>query len=208
MPSPAERFQHTPFNEVRTRGLLAWLAIAAAVLGPLLWWIGQRAGIRDPDAVLVGTVFYGTLFAWVARQVYRTDAGWGTLLGPVRTRSVAFGVLHQGALDSAIVGLAMVLVYLRTGTLWVPIAAHSLHNGLLVAATLLDPGPVSEQSVQLTLEWFRALWWVGALGLLTSLSLPYFFRRYGSVLRGSSSTISARMAPSPAGPAGPHPGST
>jgi hypothetical protein len=43
--------------------------------------------------------------------------------------SLLFGALHGGsALGSAALGFLCALLYLRAGTLWVPIAAHAANN--------------------------------------------------------------------------------
>jgi uncharacterized protein len=67
----------------------------------------------------------------------RWSAKWGTRSGLLAS-SLLFGMLHLNILGLSMVGLVMGLLYLKTRTLWVPIACHALNNGIVVLIMLLS----------------------------------------------------------------------
>lgn len=65
---------------------------------------------------------------------------WSVRWGPVRAlvfTSVLFGALHLDPIGAFGFGAMMVILYVRTGTLLVPIAAHMLNNGVVTGIAVL-----------------------------------------------------------------------
>ena len=69
----------------------------------------------------------------------RWSLKWGPTVG-VLASSAIFGVLHVGFLGAFAFGVAMCLLYIKTRTLIVPIAAHFLNNLVATAASAIALG--------------------------------------------------------------------
>jgi len=103
--------------------------------------------------------------------LHRWGVKWGVKPAIVLT-SVVFGVLHSNLVGLFMFGVIMAVLYLSTRSLWVPIVAHSINNGIasliefltLKASTTLPTDALAE---------FRANWWIGVLCL--GLSTPYLW---------------------------------
>ncbi|MBY0588964.1 CPBP family intramembrane metalloprotease [bacterium] len=67
--------------------------------------------------------------------------GWGVAIS-----SLLFGLAHLQTWPDPIplvfMGGILAIAFLRTGTLWVPILAHAMFNGVMLTLFLLDPTPV------------------------------------------------------------------
>ena len=76
------------------------------------------------------------LLRWMVNRDFRgvdpRRIGWGPLL----MGSLVFGVEHDLWLAGLVAGLAYGLLYIRSGSLWAPILAHAVTNGLLGAWVL------------------------------------------------------------------------
>lgn len=103
---------HNDLYEVHTVGQWALLMLIGVVMAP----------------VLEETIFRGIL---LHRWAYR----WGTMTGVVAS-SALFAALHGEWPGKFLFGIAMSLLYLRTGKLSLNIAAHALNNFVLIAPTL------------------------------------------------------------------------
>lgn len=110
--------------------------------------------------------------------LHRWAARWGTMAGVILS-SALFAVMHIELVGHFIFGVAMSALYVRTRSLWVPIAAHALNNAFALAFAFPDalggapPAPT-------TLDEFRAEWPVGLIALLIgAVGLAWFWRRYG-----------------------------
>ncbi|MFN8126742.1 MAG: type II CAAX endopeptidase family protein [Candidatus Nanopelagicales bacterium] len=51
-------------------------------------------------------------------------------------QAIAFGVLHVDPVGAGMFGVVMALMYIRCGTLWVPIVMHAINNGTVLLAVL------------------------------------------------------------------------
>ncbi|HKO93050.1 MAG TPA: type II CAAX endopeptidase family protein [Polyangiaceae bacterium] len=63
--------------------------------------------------------------------IFRRSLRWMRPIPAALWSSLLFGFGHFDPVGSGLFGLVMVGLYLRTGSLWVPIAAHSLNNAFL-----------------------------------------------------------------------------
>jgi uncharacterized protein len=84
----------------------------------------------------------------------------------VLATSVLFAALHADVLGSFIFGIVMAALYVRTGTLLVPITAHLAFNVFISLGGIVlgDGGAV-------TLGEFREDWWMAAAGFLGGLAV-------------------------------------
>lgn len=70
-------------------------------------------------------------------------------------QAICFGILHVDPIGAGMFGVVMALMYLRTRSLWPPIAMHALNNGVVVLAVLAvgdaasasEPQPLGEAVV-------------------------------------------------------------
>jgi len=100
---------------------------------------------------------------------------WGLRTGIIAS-SALFAVLHMHWVGLFVFGVVMSLLYVATGSLWAPILAHALNNGIAFGLALvgeaelglLDPG---------TLEAVGASGWTAGLMLL--ISAPLLWRWLG-----------------------------
>ncbi len=98
---------------------------------------------------------------------------WATKWGLTRAiifSSLAFGILHPNPIGLFIFGMLMALLYIKTRSLIVPIAFHSLYNGVLVFSQLISTFATKEETFS-TIEQFRSSWWQGIL--LITISSPW-----------------------------------
>lgn len=98
---------------------------------------------------------------------------WGLQRAVVGT-SVVFGLLHADVLGHFAFGVVMCLLYVRTGTLRMPIAAHMLNNAIAIA---LVASPFPKNQNPYSLAEFRSHWWVGAICMTLGLILLARFTR-------------------------------
>lgn len=102
----------------------------------------------------------------------RWSLKWNTVRGIIIS-SIIFGIGHAtDAIWASFVGYVMCVVYIRTRTLFVPVAIHMAVNGtawFLEAASVL--WTESDEPTQLTLSEFQTYWWVGLL--LAVILIPW-----------------------------------
>ena len=110
--------------------------------------------------------------------MHRWAARWSTTTGVVLSSAV-FAVMHVELIGHFIFGVAMCALYVRTRSLWVPIAAHAVNNAFALTFAFPDalggapPAPT-------TVAEFRSEWPVGAIALLLGAAgLAWFWRRFG-----------------------------
>jgi membrane protease YdiL (CAAX protease family) len=114
-------------------------------------------------------VFRGVLF-------HRFAARWGIRRGLVVT-GLLFGLLHgERAAGVLTFGLLMGLLYVRSGTLLLPVLCHTLNNGFAWSVQALDTGP-HETFTLVTLQQ-AARPWVGVLAITAPFVLLYFAKRW------------------------------
>ena len=85
----------------------------------------------------------------------------------VLTTSLLFAVMHADVVGSLIFGVVMAALYMRTGTLLVPIVVHFLFNVCVDVVGILDKDPRQVPS----LGELRADWWQAALAFVAALAV-------------------------------------
>lgn len=120
--------------------------------------------------VIVAPVVEEVLFRGVL--LHRFAHKWG-LTRAIAVSSLIFGTLHADILGHAVFGAVLCLLYVRSGTLWLPIAIHALNNGLAVAASAI---PFMADDGTYTLAEFRRQWYVGLLAGAFAIPLLYRMR--------------------------------
>ena len=126
-------------------------------------------------AVVLGPAIEELLFRGVLLN--RWAAKWSVAKAVVAT-SVAFGILHGNPVGVTVAGLVMAVLYLRTGTLLVPIALHAANN--LVARILgFMMGPPEPVDMAAEIQGIRdaALWGI-AIVAVTLPVLVWYLRRH------------------------------
>lgn len=187
-PRPTERDWHSlvlvlPLMPMALAGLWAlWLPLSYAIPDFVREYVLKMQPIfLDADAPLrtFATVVIIVLVAPIVEEVlfrgillHRFATKWSPVTAIV-VSSLIFGILHADILGHAIFGVVLSLVYVRTGSLWLPIAIHMLNNGLAVAAMAL---PWSSSDESYSLAEFRDQWYVGAIALAVALPLLYALR--------------------------------
>lgn len=64
----------------------------------------------------------------------------------VIVQAIVFGVLHVDPIGAGMFGVVMALMYIRTRTLWVPIAMHAANNGTVLAFVYLAGDSAADQA--------------------------------------------------------------
>jgi membrane protease YdiL (CAAX protease family) len=160
-PHFVERFVLGPSELLDARSFTQWLGVVfvAVVAAPFVEELFFR-GIL--------------LHRWARR--------WGT--GPaVVASSVLFAVLHGEWVGHFLFGVAMCALYLRTRTLWLPIAAHALSN-LAIALTTLPDALAHATPVPETLDSLRGDWLLGLMSFVGGAALlAWYLGRWWSADR-------------------------
>jgi uncharacterized protein len=115
-------------------------------------------------------VFRGVLLhRWAAK---------GGLPRAIIATSAIFGAFRIDPLGAGMFGAAMAVLYLRTGSLILPMACHALHNGFVFSYALMTMGSDEDFAAAYSLQHFQSDSWFFAACLILSLpGLIYFFRR-------------------------------
>ena len=150
-------------------------------------------------------VVVGVLAAPLAEELFfrgfllhRWARRWGTPTAVVAS-SALFAVLHGEWIGHFLFGVAMAALYLRTGRLWMPIAAHAINNGVVALFTLADvlrhappetttladlrgEWPTAVIAIvfgSLLLRWYLRRWWPGgSWRAVIRGAVPYDSRRH------------------------------
>lgn len=140
-----------------------------------------RSGILVLQAVVLYPVVEEVVFRGMLLHRWRRK--WGNRAAVLGT-SLAFALLHADVLGSFVFGIVMVALYVRSGTLLLPIACHALYNGCLViweAWDLLGVDPIGAvESVPEGLAGLRGDWPFAVICLALSLPILLMFLRRGS----------------------------
>ena len=157
---------------------------------------------RDNPARLILDVVVIVVVAPVVEEIlfrgillHRWAARWGMTTGVILS-STLFAILHIELVGHFFFGVVMAALYVRTGSLWMPIIAHAANNALVVALTLPDTLSGTEPTTP-TMAEFRAEWPAGLVALLIGAAvLAWFWRRYGP--RGAWRLPYSSAGPAPA----------
>ena len=99
----------------------------------------------------------------------RWSMKWGLRWGLIAS-SALFGLLHlNNPLGLSLFGLVMGLLYVRTQSLWVPIACHSLNN--LAAVGIDRLSQIASGGQTSTVSDIQELWWMSLI--LVVVSVPF-----------------------------------
>ncbi|GGY58347.1 hypothetical protein GCM10007387_46060 [Pseudoduganella albidiflava] len=110
------------FNPTDAAGRIDWVLVAVRIAG---------AALVVP--VMEELFWRSFLQRWVHdRQFLQVPPGQVGFTALIVT-SLLFGVEHNQWFAGVVAGLAYGVLYMRTGTLWAPILAHAVTNGLLGA---------------------------------------------------------------------------
>lgn len=104
----------------------------------------------------------------------RWASKWGTTRA-IMASSLLFGVLHPEPIGAALFGIAMCLLYLRTGALWITIIAHSLNNAVIWLWEMYYVNDMGFDFYSYTLEDFRSEWWYGIVWAIIALAAAAMF---------------------------------
>jgi hypothetical protein len=140
---------------------------------------------RHNPARLVLDIVVIAIVAPVAEEIlfrgfllHRWAARWG-MRTAVTLSSAFFAILHVELIGHFFFGVVMAALYVRTQSLWMPILAHALNNGIVVALSLPAALEGTPPTVP-TMEEFRAEWPFAVVALfIGAAGLAWFWRRYG-----------------------------
>ena len=105
----------------------------------------------------------------------RWASKWGLRSGLI-TSSLLFGILHiNNPVGLTLFGLVMGLLYVRSRSLWIPIACHSLNNLAAVGIDGLSNWIGGEPSEAVTVTSLQESWWTGLILIAVSTPLLWQF---------------------------------
>jgi membrane protease YdiL (CAAX protease family) len=122
--------------------------------------------------------------------LHRWSHRWGLRTGVIMT-SIAFAVVHVEPVGHFVFGLAMCALYLSTGSLWAPIAAHALNNGLVVLV-MLPAALRGETPEEVTLDQIRSDWGEAIALVTVGIAIVIWFLRRHLRIRGTVPPYFAR----------------
>lgn len=122
-----------------------------------------RALPGDLAESALGAIAEEWLFRGVLLQLWAERFG---VRFAVLATSVVFAALHSDVIGSVIFGIAMATLYIRTGSLLVPMVAHFLFNALVATGALVlgDDGAT-------TIAQFRQDWWQATLAFVAAVGV-------------------------------------
>ena len=179
-------------------GVLALDLFAGAEFHLLLPWLEEEAPaladrytmnvVEEPSGVgaylrLIGS---GVVAAALVEEVLwrgliyqRWAHAWGSPVGALIAAALSFALMHGHVLGAFVFAVVTTLLYLRTRSLWVPIAVHALGNGINVFGGL----PVEEGFI--TVTGVTSEWIFGSVCLVVSGGLlAWIFWLCGGALYG------------------------
>jgi membrane protease YdiL (CAAX protease family) len=108
----------------------------------------------------------------------RWSAKWG-MRKAVLISALAFSIPHFDKLGAFLFAVCMSILYLRTRTLLVPIAAHALNNTIAIVITIVETHNV-EASTSGTIDRFLSIAWVkgACFAIALSIIVPYLYRNW------------------------------
>jgi membrane protease YdiL (CAAX protease family) len=146
--------------------------LANANMKPVVTWSGWSMQVLV--AVVLAPIAEEVLFRGLLLQ--RWAAKWGTWRAVMAT-SALFAVGHVELLGQFVFAVVMCALYLRTRSLWVPIATHALNNAIVSIGTLTAVLQPNAPDVKMTLTSLRAQWWVAPVVLAIGIALLEWYRR-------------------------------
>jgi hypothetical protein len=149
-----------------------WAFDNAALVSPttLPMWAGHFI-----VAVVIAPVIEELFFRGLLLQ--RWSLKYGTTSAVVAS-SALFAVGHVELVGHFLFGVVMCALYMKTRSLWVPIATHSLNNFLASIFTLPAVLAPNATSKDMTLASFQSQWWLGILIGVVGLVMLETYRRW------------------------------
>ncbi|MBI4604488.1 MAG: CPBP family intramembrane metalloprotease [Planctomycetes bacterium] len=147
----------------------------------LFWWKGPSYRLANLielfDLVLLAPFVEELLFRRLLLPVCK--AKWGVKTAVIGT-SVAFAALHVDLLGAFVFSLVLSLVFLRTGSVFLPFVIHATNNAIAACLAALDALLLSGEEAASLAE-FQAGWWWGAAGL--GVGVPWLWWEVRAFLR-------------------------
>ena len=104
----------------------------------------------------------------------RWASKWGLRRGLIAS-SLLFGMLHiNNPVGLTLFGLVMGLLYVRSRSLWIPIACHSLNNLAAVGIDGLSSWVGGDHKEAVTVTSLQESWWTGLI--LIAISVPFLWQ--------------------------------
>ena len=160
-------------------------ALSLAAPGVLEFLLEAIESTPDPPlAYQVAMTLVAVVFAPVIEEVLfrgillnRWAVKWSVGTALVAS-SIAFGFLHANPVGITLVGLVAAVLYLKTGTLLVPIAFHAANN-LIATIPELVSGPIEPMDIAAEIQEIRdtGLWGVAVVALTLPV-LVWYLRRH------------------------------
>jgi membrane protease YdiL (CAAX protease family) len=138
--------------------------------------LNEKLGLwGDPRLVFLSVVGAPVAEELLFRGVllHRWRAKWD-LRRAILLSSALFAIMHHDVIGAFVFGCVMCLLYLRSGTLLVPMACHALNNAVCEVWGLIDTRLADATSAVYTVDEFRADAPIGLVCLI--LSTPFLFR--------------------------------
>ena len=148
-----------------TPRFVEWLIIETNA--PMIWTSGPGYTIANVLSFL-GVVVIAPLFEELVRALLLTR--WSFKWGAPRAifvSSLLFGLVHTDIIGAFFFGYVMSVLYIKTGSLFVPIAIHAANNLIAWTATGVELF-LGDSYPHTTLAEYQSWWWVGALALVIS----------------------------------------
>lgn len=165
------RWKHAPLILRTTLAVVAMgLGLGALVtLSELLPEPSMAAFVPGDAAMMAARVLASAVLAPCAEEILFRGVIFRRLLRHARPApaafysSLLFGLLHLDPFGATAFGMVMVVLYVQTRSLWVPILVHMLNNLITVVGVWsISSSPTTS-----------SLWWLAAL---LPLSLPWLVR--------------------------------
>lgn len=148
-----------------------WLIIESSV--PIIWTSGPGYTVANVLSFLV-VVVMAPLFEELVRALLLTrwSFKWGAPKA-ILVSSLLFGFVHTDIIGAFFFGYVASVLYIKTGSLLVPIIIHAANNLIAWVAWGVELA-LSDSYPQSTLAEFQSWWWMGALALV--ISAPWVIR--------------------------------
>ena len=159
--------------------------LSLAAPGVLKFLLEAIASVPDPSlayqvamaivAVALAPVIEELLFRGILLNRWAVKWSVGTA---VAATSIAFGLLHANPFGITVVGLVAAVLYLRTGTLLIPIAFHAANN-LIATIPEFMMGPMKPMDVAAEIQEIReaGLWGIAVVAVTLPV-LVWYLRRH------------------------------
>ncbi len=140
---------------------------------PMIWTSGPGYALANLLSFLL-IVAIAPLFEEFIRGLLLTrwSFKWGAPKA-IFASSLLFGLVHTDIIGAFFFGYVMAILYIKTQSLFVPIAIHAVNNLIAWGAAGVEL-LLSDSYPHSTLAEFQSWWWVGALALV--ISAPWVFR--------------------------------